>query len=354
MKLLPTRTKSLNYLLMVGAPLSILALLCLVFWQYAKQPGWRLNAGGSAAAPIPNGQDQTAQETAFSEADMLQMLLESSGDGVGSLDATLPTTDARAGQSDLNLPSELALSEPSQLNNQSAQSSYSPSYSQLSRPAGPFARYRAEYQFPVGVNATPNDAIANTQSATLSSPNSQYGLDPSSTTPATSTQNTTRKSAMVEALEQQAAARAQTNSRNSANQSEDRTGASSNTLPNSQSNQLDRNSPSGYNSPSDLGGSNGSALPGSLPGTSAAGNQPIPGSSITAPYSPTPSQMSPPAGTTGYQVPPATPFPSSAPPAPRSSSQPLTSPSAADTPAFLYTPPAFTQPDQGRPINPRQ
>ncbi len=324
----PLLTKSLSKHLkrlnqpVVWVPLSVFVLICLGIWQYyARQPGGPGRGSGRELGQLEPSSAGDSLETgspALSEIDTLELLLESSR-GAANPAATNQ-------QIATDLPSDLALATPT------GQSSTGPS-SQPSDQSDPFAAYRAEYQFQSGSSA----AIAGpTQPATSASGRVNFGAG--LVNPAAPSTN----SALSEALKRQQATREQSREQGS-----------------SQTENLNRVTPSQLDVRSGPDGTNiaGDRAATELNRSADRISNPL-GSPTTAPYTSTTPGMSPPVGTTGYQRSTTVPLPSSTLPAQNLNStftpSSLPAAPAANTPSILYTPPAFTQPDQGRPINPRQ
>ncbi len=313
----------------VWVPSSVFTVLCLGIWQYyAQQP-----SEIGQLEPSSVGDPSETDSSALSEIDTLELLLESSR-GVANPTATDRQTAA-------GLPSDLALTAPT------GQAITQP-FSQSSDQSDPFAAYRSQYQFQSGSNAKITDPISGIQPAS-------GGFDFGTGLVNPTAPNT--NSALSDALKRQQAASGQNGERNgrqSSGQTEDSGEVSPNQL-NPQSG--DRTNPTG-----------------SRTTNAAERNQPVSsldhrvGDPTTAPYTSTNLNMSPPVGTTGYQLPNTVPLPNTALPTTQPSgnlsptSIPLSPPAALAVPAapatnapgVLYTPPTFTQPDQGRPINPRQ
>ena len=326
----PLLTKSLSKRLpplnkpIVWVPLSILALLSLFVWLYTRAGGSQQD-GLSRSALSPDSEPAKGSP-ALSEIDTLELLPESSR---GSGGATRPTAADR--QLSPDLPADLALTTPK---GTAAAASNQPSGS-----TDPFANYRAEYQFQSGSNAAANPF----SSDPADDSSSRFSFGTGLVNPAAHSTN----SALSEALKRQQAAREQV---------EGQTGQSS-----AQSGGLGEATPGQSSSRSGFGSATGDRA-----NSATERNQPasIPGNPTSNPYalpytSTTPA-MSPPVGTTGYQRPAPVPpsdstFPASQPLQRGPTSTPLPSaPNSPNSPGVLYTPPTFAQPDQGRPINPRQ
>jgi hypothetical protein len=278
----------------IWVPLSVSVLLCLAFWQYYRQ-------SDQLATPLDTDASDADASTQLKPDTVRQFLESSRAASPGS--RTSPTT---VQELDPTLPSDPKLIQPT---NQSNAQTLDPDGSSVSTPTtnDPFANYRDEYQFSSGSNAA-LEAIAasplpNAQTNTQSVTPSQFNFDTLSRT----------DSALPNALRRQEEAREQTREQTREESLEQAT----------QSN----------NSPQLSNPVTGLNQTGALQRTS-----------IVTPYTRTAPetslQPSPLPNTTRYLAPADTLSPASAP--------------IPNAPSVLYTPPTFSQPDQGRPINPRQ
>ncbi len=285
---------------MVWVPSIVFVFLCLGLWQYYAQQSSKSGRGLGQIEPAAVSDSPKTNSPALSEIDTLELLLESSR-GVANPAAT-------DGKTASELPSDLALTTPT------GQSTGEP-FNQPSDQTDPFAAYRSEYQFQSGSK----DAIADPSVQPATSASGRVNFGAGLVNPTAPNAN----SALSEALKRQQATQAQSDS-----QTED-PGAATPNRPNTQSN------PNSINTR---------------------------GSRTTAPYTSATPNMSPPVGTTGYQLPNTVPLPNSTLPtiqpsrnlSPTSAPAPLSPAARVNTPNVLYTPPTFTQPDQGQPISPRQ
>ena len=297
LRYLPARLKPLSSPA-IWAPLAVLVLLGIFVWEYRKDPA-RFSRG-QVIQPAP-------------DSDLTE--IQPSGD---SIDALIEGTNGR-------LPAVNPL-RPNSSQPGSEEAAAAGDSGQLSGRENPFDAYAADYQFPGATDAagSPTSPTAPTNSygrsgssQTGQAPNFNFGsglVNPAA--PATN-------SALSEAIGRQQAERA---------------AASSTGTPE--------------------GGSAASAPPSSGNRSSSAGApEParVPGT-VSAPYIRTTPDMSPPAGTTGYQTPatsrlpvfniaPQQPSrnPYSAPPAPAAGQ---TGADTATPNGTLYTAPSFVQPQQ--------
>lgn len=296
LKYLPARLKPLRSPAM-WAPLAVLVLLGIFVWEYRKDP-----------ARFSRGQViQPAPESELTE-------IQPSG---GSIDALIEGTSGR-------LPAVNSL-RPGSSQPGSEEAAAAGDSDQLSGRENPFDAYAADYQFPGATNADGSPASPNAptnsygrngSSQTGQAPNFNFGsglVNPAA--PATN-------SALSEAIGRQQAERAAASS---------------------------AGTPSGGSAAGAPAAGNGSSS------SAAAEPARVPGT-ISAPYIRTTPNMSPPAGTTGYQTPatsrlpvfniaPQQPSrnPYSAPPAPAAGQ---TGPDTASPNGTLYTAPSFVQPQQ--------
>lgn len=313
LRYLPARLKPLSSPL-VWAPLVALGLLGIFVWEYRRDPDWA-NRQPTPETDAVSAEFTPEEQAKLSEIDTLDVLLqgaEASGGGtVIGPDATLPETptadDSR----------------------------------QLSGRSDPFGIYTDQYKFPGTSAVTTNGSTRLATPSANALPSSPSGLNGGvlTTPPATAT-----GSALSDALDRQRSAQPEP----SANSSSTGNGAISRTQPGSAviGNQQEARPTSGIGN---LGANSSGA------GGTGAG-------SISVPYTRTTTDMSPPAGTTGYR-PPATSSlpvfnqaptqpsrnPYSTGPAP-ASSPPASLPGTAAQPGVSYTPPSFTQPNQTRQV----
>lgn len=313
LRYLPARLKPLSSPL-VWAPLVALGLLGIFVWEYRRDPDWA-NRQPTPETDAVSSEFTPEEQARLSEIDTLDVLLqgaEASGGGIViGPDATLPETptadDSR----------------------------------QLSGRSDPFGIYTNQYKFPGTSAVTPNGSTRlATPSASALPSNSPGGLNGGvlTTPPATAT-----GSALSDALDRQRSAQLEP----SANSSSAGNGATSRTQPGSAAigNQQEARPTSGIGLGTNSSGAGGTGA-----------------GSISVPYTRTTTDMSPPAGTTGYRPPatsslpvfnqaPAQPSrnPYSTVPAP-ALSQPASLPGTAAQPGVSYTPPSFTQPNQTRQV----
>lgn len=303
-KLLSNCLKSLQKPV-VWLPLGIFILLCLALWQYYRQTT-------PAANPFATEPSAT-NSSALTKTDTVELLLEGSkagSTGVGSTRAngSQGTNPAMLGEGDPELPSDLRLTRPTDQPN-----AQSPNAQSLDQDSGsienpsvddPFASYRAEYQFSADSNAateTANTPLPSEQSRSIAPSSVNFDSRTSgSATAATS-------SALFEALSRQDAAR-ETQARESQARESQARGSQigeQTYRPPTVPNPPDATAPDQFNTSSN--------------------------SFSNSPYAPVVSEI------------PVPPFPTT----PTPSTAPI-------APSVLYTPPTFSQPDQGRPVNPRQ
>lgn len=284
-------------------------------WEYRKNPDWA-NRQPAPEADVAGSELTPEEQARLSEIDTLDVLLQnaeaSSGGTVIGPDASLPET-------------------PTTDNSR-----------QLSGQADPFSIYTSQYKFPGASAATPSDSTRLAMPSTSALPaNSASRLNSGAlaTPPATAA-----SSALSDALDRQRSAQPGP----SANGSSADNGARSRTQPGSAaiSSQRETQPAPGI---SNLGANTSDA------GGTGAGSIPVP-------YIRTTTEMSPPAGTTGYRPPatsslpvfnqaPSQPSrnPYSTAPAP-ALSQPASLPGTVAQPGVSYTPPSFTQPNQTRQV----
>ncbi len=292
-KSLPHSIKSLQRPV-VWVPFSVSFLLCLALWQYYRP--------SSQADALFGNDSSEADSSAQLKPDNLRQLLESSR-GASLTGRTNPTTIQEI---DSTLPSDLKLIQPASQSNTGQLDQNSSSVDTAAAASDPFANYRDEYQFSSGSSAaleTTAGSVVLNEGATPSKFNFE-------TAPRTG-------SALFETLRRQAEAREKTREETREETLEQ------------------------------------AAQPPNSP-------QPIP--NTTAPNQSGSLQTSPPPGAIRYQTAPAQ-LPSrpsltnlqiSQPPSPAASTLSPASAPTPNAPSVLYTPPTFRQPDQGRPIDPRQ
>ncbi|MEL6855500.1 MAG: hypothetical protein AAFO83_10390 [Cyanobacteria bacterium J06607_13] len=347
LRYLPSRLKPLGNPA-VWAPLTVFTLLSIFIWEYHKNPDWFNRGPIGQITPASNLTPE--EEARLSEIDNLDVLI----------DGSRAPSDTEAVTSQIDPGSPIA---------EEAEGSADDADTSLAARENPFAEYEAEYQF----SGTPNPAALST-SGTITpatsplgnSPTGNEGFGASGNRPAGSSgrfnfgnglvnaDSPNTNSALSQALNRQSAAQ-----------------AAESDAPNSQNGARPvRPDTSGVqNLPT--GGS--SAAPSALPPT---GNVPTT-------FIPTTPDMSPPVGTTGYQAPASSSLPTFNTVPPQATTNPfnpqqratqgqIQTPSIQTAPATTvpqtgtngtvntnpsgtsFTPPAFTQPDQGRAINPRR
>lgn len=311
LRYLPARLKPLSSPA-VWAPLTVFALLSIFLWEYHKNPEWFNRQQISNVNP---DSELTLEEQArLSEIDTIDLLLES---------ARIPGADARAaasqnvGNGNLDVPADGSeVSSPS-----------------LASQSNPFAAYEEEYKFPGSSNPA-------TGAARPASPDNapRFGSASAPATPSSS--------ALAEAIRQQNAASARSNQRDGQNSQPTTAGTSS------------------AASSSAISSDNSSA-------TSELAPAQAPSNGITVPFTQTTLDMSPPAGTTGYQTPASSQLPVFNTPSQQPTSNPFSNnasrsafpqpngfqpvapiapplPGAAAPSSNGFTPPSFAQPEQNR------
>ena len=307
----------------VWAPLTICALLGIFSWEVYNNPDWFNRA---PKTDLTAGSELTPEEQArLSEIDTIDTLLEST-QATGDLPSSAELADSTGNeQSILEIPDPQADDS-------------------LASKADPFATYRADYEFP---SARQNGTSGLSSSLSAGSAGNSSSL--SGNTGAASAPATLSESELSKALARQQSLRG--------------------TEANSRSDQGPTPQTSTAQSATD---SIGTGSGNSFEPASALPVESIPGSFLR-----TTSEMSPPVGTTGYTQPSTTNLPAfnidppqptrnplnAVPAAPigQVAPAPAAQPPAAAIPGStvapsgtVYTPPSFTQPDQGRPINPRR
>lgn len=311
LRYLPARLKPLS-IPAVWISLGLFGLISIFIWEYHENPQWFEREPVSDVVNSESGltPDEEAQ---LAEIDTLDVLLQGSKLPDGSPEVTSIINPNAPGAATTNGNGD--------------------GNGNLSGQIDPFRAYTDAYRFP-GTRETPlttgNRPSANSLSgggvpsagSALSS-NSSNGLQSVRSAPAARSQPATGN-ALSQALDRQAAEAANANS-----------GSSGSAV-------------GGINSQSSLGGS------GSTGNVSGAQSAQSPVAPIPAPYIRTTPEMSPPAGTTGYQVPATSGLPvfNLAPPQPTRNPAPNTTvaPRSADFPSgTLYTAPTSVQPAQPQP-----
>lgn len=312
LRYLPARLKPLSSPA-IWAPLTVFALLSIFLWEYHKNPEWFNREQITNANPDSS---LTPEEQArLSEIDTIDLLLEN---------ARISGADRPAALSNLEGNLDASGAEGS------------PSTGSLASQENPFAIYEEEYKFP-GSNRA-----AGAAGTAPSSSNFGLGSPPAAVQP-------TADSALAEAIRQQ-------NAISTGNDS----------------------SPQ----PALSGSSAVNTSPGAIPSSgdrafSTPGLPPEPASSsgISAPFTQTTTDMSPPVGTTGYQTPASAQLPVFNTPSQQPTSNPFNrqaqpaipqsgsfqqgsfqpaAPAATPLPGAAtpnsngYTPPRFSQPEQNR------
>ena len=317
---LPARLKPLSSPA-VWAPLTVFTLLSLFIWEYRKNPDWFNRPQMSNIEPSST---LTPEEQArLSEIDTLDLLLRN---------ARVPSGDDLS-TSLINPEAPEALSDETVAPDRS-----------LAGRDNPFAAYEEQYKFPGASSAT---------AAQVESPkaSTDAAISPSAATPSTG------GNALAEALNRQQATRNEGENRTTPNINTPRTspiGAQpTQSLSEAALGSLDSRVRVGAASGRNFGTGNNSGFASGSAGSSIA--LPAPSSGVSAPFIRTTPEMSPPLGTTGYQVPSSTSLPVfNVPPQQTTRSSvgqfalpPTTEPSSASTaPTVNYTAPSFTQPEQ--------
>lgn len=308
LRYLPARLKPLSSPA-VWAPLAIFTLVSAFIWEYHSNPD--LFNRQPIGSLTPDSNLTPEEEARLSEVDNLDVLLDgsrvpSNTEAVTGQITPVPLEDgAEAGS---NLP--------------------------LADRDNPFAEYEAEYQFPGAANrgaaitpqaATNSISTPNANRSSNGSSSSQFNFGNGLLNPTAPSSN----SALSDALNRQSAGREATGERGQI------PSASTGRQPSSQP---------------DVGNVPGQAV--------------VPSSgTISVPFIRTTPEMSPPVGGTGYQPPATSSLPAFNLPQQQPTTNPYNLPSPAAAPVTptappaagtAYTPPTFTQPDQGRAINPRR
>ncbi|MFK8184696.1 MAG: hypothetical protein AB8B99_15100 [Phormidesmis sp.] len=311
LRYLPARLKPLSSPA-VWAPLTVFTLLSVFIWEYHKNPDWFNRPQLSNLDP---DSELTPEEQArLSEIDTLDLLLRSTRTSEsGDLSGDLLNIEGLDGADDATTSNDRNLAGRD----------------------NPFAAYEAEYQFPGSDGAT----ATRTSLPEVSTPSiGTLGADAES--------SSLGSSALADALERQQAARLSGD-----NNSADGGSSIGSTL-----GAGIEGASSVSVSSSDLPTSEGSLNSGNNGGSIAFPSQSPDSSNISAPFIRTTTDMSPPVGTTGYQVPasanlPVFNVPSQQPtrsPFSRSVPTPAATAAPTPTPTVNYTAPSFTQPEQNR------
>ena len=306
----------------VWAPLTICALLGIFSWEVYNNPDWFNRA---PKTDLVSGSDLTPGEQAkLAEIDTIDSLLDSTR-ATGDLPPLTKLAESASSEQGI-----LAIPDPQADNS-------------LAGKADPFATYRADYEFP-----SAQSGLSGTSSSLSVGNAGSFGgaaSDSSGNGRTASAPVTLSESELSKAVARQQSARGSD------------TGSPAARSEQAQSSSVD----------SIGAGSSNGFEPASAPPIES-----IPGSFLR-----TTPEMSPPIGTTGYTQPSTTNLPAFnidppqptrnplnlAPVAPigQVAPAPANQPSAAAVPGStvapsgtIYTPPSFTQPDQGRPINPRR
>lgn len=323
LRYLPARLKPLSSPA-VWAPLTVFTLLSVFIWEYHKNPDWFNRPQLSNLNP---DSELTAEEQArLAEIDTLDLLLRSAR-----------TPDGENLSTGLLSPEELGLADDATAGAESDRT--------LAGRDNPFAAYEAQYKFPgsdsnsgeIAANRTPLAGGSNSALGTLSAETDSPNVG---------------TSALAEALNRQQADRSNTaNStlENSTGPDGSLTfdGTSEGVVSSSNGSDASRLNADGLSV-----GNNGGSVPFSTQASNSSG--------ISAPFIPTTTEMSPPVGTTGYQVPASASLPVfNAPPqqptrnpfnrsqtaVPAAPAAPAAS-AATSVPQVNYTAPSFTQPEQ--------
>ncbi len=317
LRYLPSRLKPLG-IPAVWISLGLFGLISVLIWEYHKNPQW-FEREPISNVVNPDSGLTPEEEARLSEVDTLDVLLQGSKVPEGSPQVTstinpnAPDAATAKGNGDGN--------------------------GKLSGQANPFKVYADEYRFP-GTSET-TLTTGNPSGGSLGGSLSGGGVAPSALS--NSSFNGSSQSAPAPAATSQPAAGS------ALSQALDRQQAAEAANANSSSS---GSAAGGLNSPSYLGGS------GSNGNASGAQSAPSPAAPIPAPYIRTTPGMSPPAGTTGYQVPASSSLPvfNLAPLQPTRNTAPNTTsvPSNTDLPSgTLYTAPTSVQPAQTPPARQR-
>lgn len=301
LRYLPARLKPLS-IPAVWISLGLFGLISVLIWEYHENPQWFEREPVSDVVNAKSGLTQE-EEAKLAEIDTLDVLLQNSKLPDGS-------------------PAATSTIKPNALGAETDSGN-----GKLSGQIDPFKAYADEYRFP-GTGGTTlmtgNRPLANPLSVGGAPNNSSSNPQPVRSASANRSQPATNN-ALSQALDRQAAEAVNSNS-----------GSSGSAV-------------GGINPQSSSGGSGST---GNGPGAQSAQ---FPVAPIPAPYIRTTPAMSPPAGTTGYQVPATSGLPvfNLAPPQPTRNSVPNTSPNTSVVPGntdfpsgTLYTAPTSVQPAQ--------
>ena len=369
LKYLPSRLKPLSSPA-VWAPLTIFVLLSAFIWEIRENPDWFDRAPVTDANP---DSDLTLEEQArLSEIDTLDILLEGSRVPEDSPAATsiinpdAPSTDASEAEG--NATTDDATGADATTDEDSRQ---------LSGRADPFAPYLAEYEFSGSQNATPstNSSATSPSASEFSAGSSSSGSFSGSNSAGSSNFNfgnglvnpsaPATNSALSEAIGRQQARRAAAAEAESSTPQPSAISGDRPSVSNPTAGSQSPSQPSPQFSPQGAPRSS-SASPQSLSPAEATGSnqttrqsssQPaVPTGNIPVPYIRTTPNMSPPAGTTGYQAPATSDLPVFNLPPQQPSRNPFASPRPAptgqttpdNTQGSTYTAPSSVQPAQNR------
>ena len=331
---LSPRVKSLGSP-MVWAPLTIFMLLSIFVWEFSKNPDWFNREQVSNLNPDST---LTPEEQArLSEIDTIDLLIEQSRVPGGTPEAT-----------------SIINPDAPELEAAAADAEDSTDSRQLSGREDPFGEYEAEYAFPGSANSQTSTLTPTAPPSAASSSGSSSGgsglatsrgsgesfnfgtglVNPSA--PATN-------SALSDALGRQQAARAAAEQQEGAQQ------------PTTSGNELRTSAPSAGGT-ADLSGGQTNRLPsvgqpGSQPVESFNPQPAARSSNLSVPFAPSTFNTSPPAGTTGYQVPATSNLPVFNVPPQQATPNPFSAtPSETQTPQSetLYTAPTSIQPAQNQ------
>jgi len=327
LRYLPARLKPLGNPA-VWVPLTVFTLLSAFIWEYHNNP--ELFNRQPIGSLTPDSNLTPEEEARLSEIDNLDVLMEG----------------ARVSENTKEVTGQI---QPVELADTTDAASAEGDRQPLADQDNPFAKYEAEYQFAGSANPNvfSNPNRSNTRSTASSAGNNAPGATSSSAprfnfgdgliNPSAPSNLSSGNSALSDALNRQSADRASAAQENRQN--------------------------TGTNVPNQA-----TPTPNSIDGQTAA---PAAGT-ISVPFIRTTPNMSPPAGGTGYQAPASSSLPAFNLAPQQVTPNPFNVPSGTQgqiaapiapvqpaagtaTPAgTAYTPPTFTQPDQGRAINPRR
>ena len=328
LRYLPARLKPLSSPA-VWAPLTVFTLLSIFVWEYHKNPDWFNRP--QITNLDPNSNLTPEEQARLSEIDTLDLLLRN---------ARTPTSEEDLSTSLINPAAPDAATEES--------NTIAPDRT-LAGKDNPFGIYEEQYKFP-GAGSTPTVRASQPEASTSS-------LKALTSTPFSSNS----RSALSDALDRQQSALRSTDESLSPSASEAPFNAQSSLQIEPSSAQPPSTSRAAIGQPSTLpnsvsSGNNGRNNGGSIafPSQSSGDNR------VPAPFIPTTADMSPPVGTTGYQVPSSASLPVFNTPAQQPTrnpfSQSVSVPAAGSvaplpaptTPSVNYTAPRFTQPEQSR------